>query len=417
VARLQLALGDVDANGTAEVILAAVSDSKGTWLLATGAVDRWGAVALPKTADEALDTDWPIGVNADGWDFSSADIDADGRADIALTRVKRACPPYGGPCRREPNDAVYVATSTRGATKTFEPRPQPVQLDATYTVLADADADGRADLMTGAPVGEALADRQGGFSPWAASAPEDPACPANTSIFIEEAPAFMTVDAGHPPSTVDANGDDRADRVCVEDVGPGPFTARDIVSPSRPADLHRWMPADITGTGRQSLVYVQFQNPGYKVHTLTPNGSGSFERSSKPVEPQPETPSQPEMPLDNPDAGGWMPIDVGRPGPGDGGRRQERPGARRARRRDAAGKHAAVDRQRLGAEGRHPLGLSLRLGGRAGLAAREAQPRRLRRPDTPRGRGHGGADQLPDLELRRNLEERQQPQLLRVREV
>ena len=114
----------------------------------------------------------------------------------------------------------------------------------------------------------------------------------------------------------DSNGDGKNDIVCLSRISQS-TVINDRVSPNRPADLHRWMPADITGSGRQSLVYVHFRNPGYQVYTLTHNG-GDFEQDSKPIDPQPGWPPQPRMPLENPNAGAWMPIDVGRPGLGAG---------------------------------------------------------------------------------------------------
>jgi RHS repeat-associated protein len=301
VGRLQMALGDVDADGQANVILATPAGS--AWQLATGSIDGAGVVTLSPTED----TGWSTGLNKHKWDLSSADVDGDGRADVALTRVE-----YQGPTRQS-KDTVYVATSTKvkGAT-TFTMR-QPVELGATFTMVADADGDGRADLMTGAPVGEALAAGDGRFADWAQSAPGGTTCGSQSSIFIPGEgiipDRWLPGEPGQPYSAVDVNGDGRADRLCVADVDVDEFTANDVVSPNRPADLHRWMPADVTGTGRQDLVYVHFRNPGYEVYTLTREPSGTFIRSSTAIVPRPD------MPLANANGGAWMPIDVGG-GPG-----------------------------------------------------------------------------------------------------
>jgi RHS repeat-associated protein len=311
VAKLQLALGDVDADRRANVILAAQAGA--TWHLAAGAVTDTGTVIL----SPAQDTVWSTGLNTHTWDLASADIDGDGRADVALTRAE-----YQGPTRQA-KDAVFVATSPKAkdATTTFAPRSQPIDLGATYTLLADADGDGRADLMTGTPVGEALAVGDGRFASWAASAPGSVACGRQSSIFVPGEGIipdhWLAGEPGQPYSAVDVNGDGRADRLCVADVDVDDFTATDVVSPNRPADLHRWMPADVTGTGRQDLVYVHFRNPGIEVYTLTRDrSSGEFTRTSTAITPRTTMPppmpipSQ-DMPLTNANAGAWMPIDVG----------------------------------------------------------------------------------------------------------
>jgi RHS repeat-associated protein len=314
VARVELALGDVDANGTANVILAAQVGS--TWRLRAGVVAGTGAVTLPPTYQ---DTGWSTGLQKHRWDFSSADIDGDARADVVLTRAE-----YQGPTRLS-KDAVFVAMSpkVKGAATTFAPKPQPIELGATYTILGDANGDGRTDLMTGAPVGEALAVGDGAFADWAASASGGSECGGQTSIFIPGEgiipDQWLPGEAGQPYSAVDVNGDSRADRLCIDDVDVDDFTAHDVVSPNRPTDLHRWMPADVTGTGRQDLVYVQFRNPGYEVYTLTTDLSGNPVRSSVPIMPPPNTTPTPPpvpipsdgMPLTNANAGAWMPIDVG----------------------------------------------------------------------------------------------------------
>lgn len=314
VARLELALGDVDANGTANVILAAQVGS--TWRLRAGVDAGTGAVTLPPTDQN---TGWSTGLNKHRWDLSSADIDGDARADVVLTRAEKQ-----GPTRLS-KDAVFVATSpkVKGAPTTFAPKPQPIQLSATYTILGDANGDGRTDLMTGAPVGEALAVGDGDFAQWVPDASGGIACGGQTSIFIPGEgiipDQWLPGEAGQPYSAVDVNGDGRADRLCVDDVDVDDFTAHDVVSPSRPADLHRWMPADVTGTGRQDLVYVHFRNPGYEVYTLTRAASGNPTRSSVAITPPPNTtPTAPQVPipsdgtpLTNANAGAWMPIDVG----------------------------------------------------------------------------------------------------------
>lgn len=307
VPNLEFSVGDVDANGTADVVLAAKVGS--AWRLTAGSVDTSGSVAFSPLQD----TGWSTGLNAHVWDLSSADIDGDGRADVVLTRAQ-----YQGRSRL-PMDAVFVATSPKvtRAAAAFAPLPQPTVLAATYTAVGDANGDGRADLMTGAPVGEALASGDGRFAAWASSAPSAAGCGEGSSIFVPGEgiipDQWVAGEPGQPYSAVDVNGDGRADRLCLGDVDVDDFTAHDVVSPNRPADLHRWIPADVTGTGHQDLVYVAFRNPGYEVHTLTRQASGQFVRTTTAVTSLCGTPPCGTPPT-NANAAAWMPVDVGGPG-------------------------------------------------------------------------------------------------------
>jgi RHS repeat-associated protein len=290
---VQLATGDVNADGKADAIIAeqvGCGNDCSTWKVRTGYADGAGSF----TSWPQQEPGWTTGFIPTGtsykWQLHSGDFDGDGRADIELTRRELRGPtPWG-------NDVAYVATSPKTAGTPpgpFVPKPA-VQLGGGNTVVGDSNGDGKDDLLTGN--GEALATGDGLFS-WTPG--RDTGCGA---------PA-------------DTNGDGRMDRLCVDDYDVEEFTAHDTVAPYRPADLHRWMPADVTGTGRQSLVYVQFRHPGYEVYTLTRQPSGTFSRSAQTVLPQDVSPpdGQDKPPLANANAGAWMPLDVGSPEAAGGG--------------------------------------------------------------------------------------------------
>ena len=286
---VQLATGDVNADGKDDAIVAeqvSCGDHCWTWKLETGYADGAGGFTSWVQQEPGWTTGFiPLGVTY-SWELENGDFDGDGRADVELTRKEFLHNnPWG-------DDVAYVATSPKGAATPFVPQPA-VQQKGWGTVVGDSNGDGKDDLLTSA--GEALAAGDGLFS-WAPG--RDTGCGA---------PA-------------DTNGDGRADRLCVADFDVDEFTAHDTVAPNRPADLHRWMPADVTGTGRQALVYVQFRNPGYEVYTLTRQPSGKFSRSAQTILPQDVSPDgQDKPPLANANAGAWMPLDVGSPKAAGGG--------------------------------------------------------------------------------------------------
>jgi RHS repeat-associated protein len=216
-------------------------------------------------------------------------------------------------------DYAYVATATKGAPTPFVPKPR---VRGCTRWIGDYNGDGRDDL----PFAVATAD--GHFSGVGADCSGDsgPLSVGDTNgdgradlLFFgyPESDAYegAGADAPDPEPDLDDDGKPAGDPQPDPDPDPDPnagsgvFTVSDSVSPVRPVDRFRWMPADVTGTGRQDLVYVHFRNPGYEVYTLRRKASGGFERTSTPISPQPN------MPLANPNAAAWMPIDVGG-GPG-----------------------------------------------------------------------------------------------------
>src|SRR5262249_20534819 len=76
-----------------------------------------------------------------------------------------------------------------------------------------------------------------------------------------------------------------------------------------PPAPHGWTPFDKNGEGLPDLYTVHYRIPGYEVYTLLAQPGGGYAPSHTPVLPNNTRPDSP--PLDNPDAAGWMPADVG----------------------------------------------------------------------------------------------------------
>ena len=274
---LLLTAGDVDGNGAAEPILALkqYNCACSTWRLFTG-----------RTAGTAMSwhtsgTTWPFGGNAS---LLSGDTDGNGTADVALVK-------HGFTDANTPRSAVvYSATSPRGADIA---KVGPLFVDHGKSVLpfdvpalSDVDGDGRSDLVSRRP-GHAPGLATGGFGGWTAGAGTECAAPQQD------------------PVPGDVNSDGFGDVLCLGE------TVGERLAPTTSSVLHRWMPADVTGTGRQSLVSVRFTNPGYEVFTLHRSATGTWARTKQAISPSADAPD-----LTEPDAGGWMPVDVGSPSDG-----------------------------------------------------------------------------------------------------
>ena len=267
------AIGDVNADRKADLILAVATAwcgaPCGTWTLVAGYANGSGGVA-----------DWPSTPTT--WsavklsELRSGDVNGDGRADAVLT----SNPGWASDGSKLPN-YTYVATSTKDASAAFGAKPP---VTGCGVAVGDSNGDGRDDIW-----GLGLAGDDGQFP---STSYANPSCGGEDDGIV----------------VGDTNGDGRADTLSFgqpDPTGENVYTVSDSVAPVRPADPFRWMPADVTGTGRQDLVYVHFRNPGYEVYTLRREPAGTFTRSSAPISPEAG------MPLTNPNAGAWMPIDVG----------------------------------------------------------------------------------------------------------
>ena len=104
-------------------------------------------------------------------------------------------------------------------------------------------------------------------------------------------------------------------------IRPGPWQIDTVLSPDTRRDAFNWRPAEVTGDGREDLVYVEHLNPGIRVHTVPRAADGSLARdTSGQVAPVTDTlyPKDPDLPgLDNPDTSRWLPVDVNADGRSD----------------------------------------------------------------------------------------------------
>jgi RHS repeat-associated protein len=292
---VRVALGDVDANGTADLMIAAAPPSAcpgdttcTSWRVKTGHADGKGGFGSLWTGAET-GVPWSVASNLQAVDLHQADFDGDGRQDYALT----------WPGTEANTTKVKVLTSPKGRGPGFEGLPE-VELGGTQVVVGDRNRDGLADLLTtGArlmpagdvvtgPLGEALARPAGGFSAWAQT----------------EGDSCASVEHG---AGAEVNGDGITDALCISSDDAETFKVSDRVSPNRPPNRLGWMVANVNDDGRDDLVQAHFRNPGYEVYTLTAQPEGGYVRSSQEIAPAPG------MPLTNANAAAWMPVDVGGP--------------------------------------------------------------------------------------------------------
>jgi hypothetical protein len=281
-----LTTGDADASTTSDIMLA-IAFKNSPWTLVTGytapngSIASWGTTTAP----------WGRGTeDLAAWSLSSGDVNRDARADYIL--IGHA----GG-------SVVGVAISEKGPQ--FRPVAEQVHTSAFTVAVGDFDGDGADDLLTGDPAGVFRSNGDGTFSQHQ-SLTSASATPKSCSV---PDPGFDPVAAA-----ADVNGDGQADLVCATFVW-GPAGHHDHFdvwaqpSPTAPPAPHRWTPFDHNGDGRQDLFAVHYRNPGYEVYTLLAQPGGGYALSHAPVLPDPALPDGP--PLDNPDAAGWMPGDVG----------------------------------------------------------------------------------------------------------
>jgi RHS repeat-associated protein len=287
--RVEIALGDVDADGDADVLLAVRipgdTATAGTWQLVTGVSNGDGISQWLTSAPG-----WTWGPPSQAgttyrWSLVAGDVDGNGRADYTLTQISRV--------KNEnlPGDLIRVATSIKGRTELVA---QPtVQTEATGVEIGDYDGNGLDDILTETPPGVARANGQGGFDAW------EP-----LRDLSEQSCSWRG----------DVNGDGRFDRLCVLREHEGTkvwYRYRDELTPNAPSPPWGWMSADVTGNGLADLVRVHYRNPGVEVYTLRAQANGGYVRSQQTIDPGEQ--------MDNPDTAAWMPLDVGGPrGDGDG---------------------------------------------------------------------------------------------------
>ncbi|WP_200215480.1 FG-GAP-like repeat-containing protein [Micromonospora coerulea] len=270
-----LTIGDVDASGTGDIMLA-VGVHKANWSLITGYTQLDGTVQAWRTTA----TSWARGERGqDFWQLSGGDFDGDARRDYVLIT----------------GSVVYIATSEKGASPPQTAKPV-VLTSAGEVTVGDYDADGRDDLLTGNPVGGLRSKGDGSFA-------DHQVFPTANDRACEELQVL---------SAADVNGDGQADLVCswltAGPDGRPAFAMWAQPSPVAAPASHRWAPLDVDGDGRQDLYTVHYRNPGYQVYVQHAKPDGGYELTGTPILPSTGGPG-----LDEPNAAGWMAMDVGGP--------------------------------------------------------------------------------------------------------
>lgn len=271
-----LAVGDADASTTTDVFLAEGAPGKPLRLVAgftspDGSISSW----------ETTETLWGQG-GPTSWRFSCVDVDGDARSDCVFLHEA------GG------STNVLIQLSVKGSAERFVPRTS--SIPAGNATVADVDQDGRADLITGDPVGAARSKGDGTFEAHHAW---------NTTVTCPVVDNAMAV-------TGDLNGDGSSDLICSTIHGPAPRFQLDVQpAPVAAPPQHRWTTLDANGDGRDDLVAVHYRNPGYQIYTLLAQPGSGYVSSSTPILPNSAISA---APLNNPDAAGWMIADVGGPG-------------------------------------------------------------------------------------------------------
>jgi RHS repeat-associated protein len=285
--RLAVAIGDADADGVEELLVAARYNSPAAngskqvrWDLIVGTANTDGAITswrhrFNTWTDPKYDADTP-----DLWQLLAGDVDGDGRADLAVVR----------------SDTGLVRVSTSPKNGWIMPSGS-ITIAPGHVVLADVNGDARADLQVMQSSGTLYQALSMGGDTFAAP----------VQLGTGE-PCFEGYDAA------DVNGDGRADWLCATNVdangnGDAPFEFRERISPNGTIDRFRWLAADTNRDGLQDLVYVHPRNPGYEIYTVRANDDGSYTQL-------PSTTIGAGTELADLDAGaaGWTPIDVGGPG-------------------------------------------------------------------------------------------------------
>lgn len=292
--KLRIAAGDVDGNGLADIVLVIPSGTE-TRVILGRSIGR-GAY------DWSEEQRFPVNMSRDNEDtFHLTDLDGDGRLDLAFARELSDSTPSPGQFIKYTH--IFYALSRKGYGGVRWRWQQPrLESGLIRVSFVDLDGDGRADLFgeDGRPDLRGnwlvqLANPMGGFQP------------AN-SVQINS--------NGDPLMAADLNGDGLADPMCIQKMtadypNSAKFSVTDRPTLSQGNDRHRWRRADLDGDGKHELVYIAFNNPGYKINVVSPQTQS---KSLFTLSTGPQT-----GPLVEPDASRWIFADVGSPaGPADG---------------------------------------------------------------------------------------------------
>jgi RHS repeat-associated protein len=287
IGNVVFALGDVDNSRTSDVMLAIspLGLPAKPLLLLTGFTDGNGGIASWAQSP----TTWSVAPGTDTWTLVPADVDGDARSDYVLVGE---------------HAALLVGLSRKGAGPPIMPLPE-ITLAGKNVAIGDADGDGRADVLTGEPARVQRSNGDGSF----ADAKEVTTAPVEDCRLSD----------GCVTAAADANGDGQADlmfaTIVIQAGKPTSFKLRTQPSPVASPAQYRWTPFDYNGDGRKDLYTVEYRNPGYQLYVLTAKAGGGYQ-SETPVAIQPTAGGSA---LDNPDASGWLAMDVTGPqGSSDG---------------------------------------------------------------------------------------------------
>lgn len=288
IGNVVFALGDVDNSRTSDVMLAIgpVSLPAKPFELLTGFTNENGDIRSWATTP----TSWSVAPSTESWTLVPADVDGDARADYVLVGE---------------GSAVRVGLSRKGAAPPIVPLPEMTAAGQNVTI-GDADGDGRADVMTGEPARVQRSNGDGTF--------------AGANELTTSRVADCRLSDGCATAAADANGDGQADLLfattVIQSGRATSFKLRTQPSPVAPPVQYRWTPFDYNGDGRKDLYTMQYRNPGYELYVLTAKPAGGYQQET-PFAIQPTTGGPA---LDNPDAGGWLAMDVTGPGGNPDGR-------------------------------------------------------------------------------------------------
>jgi RHS repeat-associated protein len=249
-------------------------------------------------------------------DLIAADINGDGRPDyVALVH---------GPDGGNLTEILTARTQPAGPLVLHDQAvPDGLSSVPTIVTVGDANGDGKDDLLV-------ASQHEPGRGTGCAAQPSYPdvmltrvlsagdgtfALPAtwdNCRISREMSLPWNAQLRAQELYSADTNGDGLADFLIASNTGqPGVVVLRDDVSASAGLDTYRWLPADVTGDGRNDFVYVRPDGSSEEILTLLQQPGGEMVLRSWPF------PAGILAPSGRPVARSWKIMDVNGDGRAD----------------------------------------------------------------------------------------------------
>jgi RHS repeat-associated protein len=319
-----IAMGDVNADGLADVQIldlrpsdvhvcpSSPPDSQTCPLgidLLTAVSNGDGTYALDRT---------PTGWDTGHWDMPvyAADLNGDGKSDyLALDGGTKT---QGTKTLR----TIRTAVSNINGGWTLGTQDVPAELTDHDNELTfgDANGDGKTDILAAAPVNpgdgvncSSYGSKRPVVTRILSRGDGTFALPArwdNCAVSEEIQQPWTALTAITELQAADTNGDGLSDFLIAfaKDAGGGmaDFGMYDSVSRATGADTQRWIPADVTGDGRDDFVYITSQRTGAWIYSLVRRDDGGYDqqRTAVPV-------------WSNPAARTWKSLDVNGDGRAD----------------------------------------------------------------------------------------------------